>query len=73
MRRDDLGELALRFSEIRARSVSLCAPLAVEDHVVQPVVDVSPPATATRPARGTARATASLVRMWVARGTAISL
>ena len=43
MRRDDLGELALRFSEIRARSVSLCAPLAVEDHVVQPVVDVSPP------------------------------
>lgn len=43
MRRDDLGERALRFTEIRARSAALCAPLAVEDHVVQPVVDVSPP------------------------------
>jgi ergothioneine biosynthesis protein EgtB len=43
MRRDDLGELALRFAETRARSTALCAPLAVEDHVVQPVVDVSPP------------------------------
>ncbi|MBX3611550.1 MAG: ergothioneine biosynthesis protein EgtB [Hydrogenophaga sp.] len=43
MQRDGPGELALRFAEVRARSVALCAPLTIEDHVVQPVVDVSPP------------------------------
>lgn len=43
MRRDDLTDTVARFTEVRARSEALCAPLAVEDHVVQPVVDVSPP------------------------------
>ncbi|MGD9904779.1 MAG: ergothioneine biosynthesis protein EgtB [Vicinamibacterales bacterium] len=37
------GTLAERFTAVRQRSVQLCAPLAVEDHVVQPVADVSPP------------------------------
>lgn len=32
-----------RFRSVRTRSLHLCAPLAVEDHVVQPVIDVSPP------------------------------
>lgn len=32
-----------RFKMVRDRTVSLCAPLRVEDHVVQPIVDVSPP------------------------------
>lgn len=32
-----------RYRAVRERTVSLCAPLRVEDHVVQPVVDVSPP------------------------------
>jgi len=32
-----------RFKHVRDRSVALCAPLRVEDHVVQPSVDVSPP------------------------------
>jgi len=35
--------LARRFREVRARTVAICAPLQVEDHVVQPSVDVSPP------------------------------
>lgn len=43
MGRDRPRPLALRFGEVRTRTVALCAPLAVEDHVVQPVVDVSPP------------------------------
>ena len=43
MRRDVIADTAARFAEVRARSVALCAPLAPEDHVVQPVVDVSPP------------------------------
>lgn len=32
-----------RFSEIRAHSVEICRPLQIEDYVVQPIVDVSPP------------------------------
>jgi ergothioneine biosynthesis protein EgtB len=32
-----------RFHAVRDRTVEICAPLRVEDHVVQPVVDVSPP------------------------------
>ncbi|MBP6310644.1 MAG: ergothioneine biosynthesis protein EgtB [Flavobacteriales bacterium] len=32
-----------RYSQVRKRTVSLCAPLRIEDHVVQPIVDVSPP------------------------------
>ncbi|MBN9369886.1 MULTISPECIES: ergothioneine biosynthesis protein EgtB [unclassified Hydrogenophaga] len=43
MRRDATADAAARYAEVRARSEALCAPLAIEDHVVQPVVDVSPP------------------------------
>ncbi|AYZ35053.1 ergothioneine biosynthesis protein EgtB [Chryseobacterium indologenes] len=32
-----------KFSEIRNHSVEICRPLEIEDYVVQPVVDVSPP------------------------------
>lgn len=32
-----------RYSEIRNHSVSICQPLEIEDYVVQPVIDVSPP------------------------------
>jgi ergothioneine biosynthesis protein EgtB len=32
-----------RYRAVRRRSQHLCAPLAIEDHVVQPVADVSPP------------------------------
>lgn len=32
-----------RYAQVRQRTVSLCAPLRIEDHVVQPIVDVSPP------------------------------
>lgn len=34
---------AQRFKAVRDRTVAICAPLKVEDHVVQPIVDVSPP------------------------------
>jgi ergothioneine biosynthesis protein EgtB len=36
-------ELAKRYADIRAHSVHLCKPLQIEDYVVQPVADVSPP------------------------------
>jgi len=36
-------DLLARFSRIRSRTEELCAPLQIEDYVVQPVVDVSPP------------------------------
>ena len=39
----DNAKPADRFKSVRQRTVSLCAPLRVEDHVVQPIVDVSPP------------------------------
>lgn len=32
-----------RYSQVRALSEALCAPLLPEDYVVQPIVDVSPP------------------------------
>lgn len=32
-----------RFLAVRERTEQICQPLAIEDHVVQPVVDVSPP------------------------------
>lgn len=32
-----------RYLTVRKRSVALCAPLAIEDHSAQPIVDVSPP------------------------------
>jgi len=35
-------DLSLRYSSVRARTVALCAPLSVEDHVVQPMPDASP-------------------------------
>jgi ergothioneine biosynthesis protein EgtB len=35
--------LVKRFQNIRRHSKDLCAPLEIEDYVVQPVVDVSPP------------------------------
>lgn len=35
--------LVKRFQDIRRHSTDLCAPLEIEDYVVQPVVDVSPP------------------------------
>lgn len=43
MQRDPFTDLAARYTEVRARSTALCAPLAPEDHVPQPVADVSPP------------------------------
>ena len=35
--------LSDRYKEVRKRSESICSPLEVEDYVVQPIVDVSPP------------------------------
>ena len=35
--------LLARYRQVRERTVAICAPLRVEDHVVQPIVDVSPP------------------------------
>src|SRR5687768_9410203 len=32
-----------QYKEIRKRTEAICAPLSIEDYVVQPVVDVSPP------------------------------
>ena len=34
---------AKRYSEIRQHSVDICEPLEIEDYVVQPIIDVSPP------------------------------
>ena len=35
--------LLTRYVSVRSRSERLCAPLSAEDHVPQPVSDVSPP------------------------------
>ncbi|MFL9842790.1 ergothioneine biosynthesis protein EgtB [Flavobacterium rhizosphaerae] len=35
--------LIKKYREVRKHSESICAPLEIEDYVVQPVVDVSPP------------------------------
>lgn len=35
--------LRTRYAQIRQQSVQICAPLATEDYVVQPITDVSPP------------------------------
>lgn len=35
--------LLQRYRDVRQRSERLCAPLSIEDHVPQPVMDVSPP------------------------------
>ncbi|MEM8893978.1 MAG: ergothioneine biosynthesis protein EgtB [Bacteroidota bacterium] len=37
------NDLSVRYQSVRQLSVTLCQPLRPEDHVVQPVVDVSPP------------------------------
>jgi ergothioneine biosynthesis protein EgtB len=37
------ASLEQRYAAVRARTEALCAPLAIEDHVPQPVADVSPP------------------------------
>lgn len=36
-------QLLKAYQDIRAHSVSICAPLKAEDYVVQPIADVSPP------------------------------
>lgn len=41
--KDNINVLKSRFTEIRTHTVQLCAPLEIEDYVVQPIVDVSPP------------------------------
>lgn len=35
--------LVKKFRDVRARSEEICRPLEIEDYVVQPIVDVSPP------------------------------
>ncbi|HYF59073.1 MAG TPA: ergothioneine biosynthesis protein EgtB [Burkholderiaceae bacterium] len=35
--------LVERYLAVRRRSAALCAPLAIEDHVPQPIIDASPP------------------------------
>ncbi len=39
----DRSELAGYFKRVRRTTEALCAPLATEDYVVQPIADVSPP------------------------------
>jgi len=39
----DRGALASRYAEVRGASETICAPLAVEDYVVQSMSDTSPP------------------------------
>ncbi len=34
--------LATRYAAVRARTVALCAPLTIEDQLVQPMADASP-------------------------------
>ncbi len=41
--KEDRALLKARFSETRKQTEAVCAPLEVEDYVVQPMVDVSPP------------------------------
>lgn len=36
-------DLLRKYTDIRQHSVEICAPLEIEDYVVQPIVDVSPP------------------------------
>lgn len=36
-------DLLDRFDAVRARSLSICEPLAIEDYVIQPMADASPP------------------------------
>ncbi|ASK28908.1 sulfatase maturase [Chryseobacterium sp. T16E-39] len=36
-------DVVKKFTDVREHSVAICAPLEIEDFVVQPIVDVSPP------------------------------
>ena len=36
-------KLLEQFKNIRSQTEKICAPLHVEDYVVQPIIDVSPP------------------------------
>jgi ergothioneine biosynthesis protein EgtB len=38
-----VNKMAATFARVRAQTAALCRPLAAEDHVIQPHVDVSPP------------------------------
>ncbi len=38
-----LSQLLTKYQQVRKRTAELCAPLAAEDYVPQPIVDVSPP------------------------------
>ncbi|CAN5472860.1 ergothioneine biosynthesis protein EgtB [soil metagenome] len=38
-----LEDIAQRYITVRQHSINICKPLSVEDFVVQPIVDVSPP------------------------------
>lgn len=40
---DHSTDLEEQYRTIRDHSVNICAPLSIEDYVVQPIVDVSPP------------------------------
>jgi len=40
---NSITDWAEKYSEIRNHSVKICKPLEIEDYVVQPIVDVSPP------------------------------
>lgn len=39
----DQSELLNKYKQVRDRSISICEPLEIEDYVLQPIVDVSPP------------------------------
>ncbi|MEH6307148.1 ergothioneine biosynthesis protein EgtB [Olivibacter sp. CPCC 100613] len=36
-------DISIRYKNVRERTERICRPLAIEDYVVQPIVDVSPP------------------------------
>ncbi|ASW73899.1 sulfatase maturase [Chryseobacterium piperi] len=38
-----INKAVKKFTDIRNHSIAICAPLEIEDYVVQPIVDVSPP------------------------------
>ena len=40
---DDRHFVSVRYKEVRRQTNELCAPLAVEDYVIQTMADVSPP------------------------------
>ena len=39
----DMDHLLQRFQQVRATSEAICAPLQIEDYVIQSMPDVSPP------------------------------